>query len=127
MRRHRRRPRAGTRVAVGLVASAYFAGGSVLCVQSWIQPEKAITGVLVGAALVALGTGTIRLRRWAFRTTIFLCVIALLFAVPACFPAFGFEEIDPPTVARQVAVFLAFCFLPLTVLTIAALVDKELR
>ncbi len=128
MRRHRRRPRVGTRVAVGLVASAYFAAGAVRCIESWLHPESAITGALAGAALIALAVETFRLRRWAFRTTISLCVVALVLAVPACFHPFGSGEIgDPPTVARQVAVFSLFSLVPLTVLTIAALVDKELR
>jgi hypothetical protein len=128
MRRRRRTPRAGTRIAVGLVASAYFAAGAVLWVQSWLHPESAITGVIASAALVALGVETLRLRRWAFRTTIFVCVVALVLAVPACFHPFGLDEVgDPPTVARQVGVFSAFCLVPLTVLTIAALVDKQLR
>jgi hypothetical protein len=48
--------------------------------------------------------------------------------VPAFFPPFGFEEVgDPPAVGRQVAVFALFATAPLVVLTIAALVDKQLR
>jgi hypothetical protein len=110
------------------VASAYFAAGAVRCIESWLHPENAITGALAGAALIALGIETLRLRRWAFRTTIFVCVVALVLAVPACFRPFGAEEIgDPPTVVRQVAVFSAFCVVPMVALTIAALVDKHLR
>jgi hypothetical protein len=109
------------------VASAYFAAGIVRCVESWLHPESAITGALAGAAFIALAIETLRLRRWAFRTTIVVCVVALVLAVPVCFRPFGYEMGDPPTVARQIGVFSAFCVVPLTALTIAALVDKQLR
>ena len=127
MRRHRRKPRAGTRIAVGVVASVYFAVSAVLLVQSRLDPDKAITGALVATAFAALGVGTVRLRRWAFRTTVFLCVVSLLYAVPAFFSPFAFELGDPQPVGRQIGAFALASMVPITILAIAALVDDQLR